>query len=91
MSAVINMSINDRRVRDALEVITAELEASEIEIHNLGNEISNLEHIVESKDIQIDRLMNDIEELSSEVKRLDDALADTYIAQLDPKASPREF
>jgi len=80
------MRIGDRQVRGAVETIIAELETMEQRILELQNEVSTLESKLEMKDIENDKLMNDIAELSDEVKRLDDALADTYIAQLDPKA-----
>lgn len=80
------MRIGDAVVRNAIETIVSELEASEARIQELQNTIQTLESEIELKEIEIDKLQEDIAELDAEVKRLDDALADTYVSQLDPNA-----
>lgn len=80
------MKIGDKEVRNAVETIVSELENAEAMIATLNNQIADLDSKLEDRDIEIDQLKNDILELDSEVKRLDDALADTYITQLDATA-----
>lgn len=45
-----------------------------------------IQDVTKRPTIEIDKLQEDIAELDAEVKRLDDALADTYVSQLDPNA-----
>jgi len=80
------MRIGDRAVRSALETIISELESAEQRIQELQNEVSTLEGAMELAEVENHALKQDMLALQEEVKRLDDALADTYIAQLDPKA-----
>lgn len=80
------MRIGDAVVRNAIETIVSELEAAEARIAELQNTVQSLETTIEMKDHEIDQLQNDVAELDAEVKRLDDALADTYVSQLDPNA-----
>lgn len=84
------MRIGDRVVRNAVETIVNELEMMESRIQELQNEVSSLESTIEMQQAEIDALTNDLTALHEENKRLDDALADTYIAQLDPKATREE-
>ena len=81
------MRIGDKTVRNAVSIIVNELETMEARMMDLQGEVASLEATVEIRDVEIYGLKNDIAELSEEVKRLDDALADTYIAQLDPKGN----
>ena len=70
---------NDQRARDAVETIISELTNQQDLIDYFDNKVRNLELTVEDKEIELDRAMQDIEELTGRIKELEDALAEAHL------------
>ncbi len=71
--------IADRTVRDALEVVSNELEMQESRIADLENQVMNLEGDLESTQVERDNLLNDVAELNEQILDLEQALAEAYL------------
>jgi len=64
--------INDRNVREALDILEGEFHSMEQVVDTYEDKIDKLENILEDKD-------NHIEDLKLKVKSLEEALAEAYL------------
>lgn len=73
------MSIQDRDIRKALEVVTEEFENLEINLSDKEEEVEKLRSLLEAEETLNSRHEETIADLLDKVKELEEALAEAYL------------